>query len=103
MIIYKWSILELSQIDGKIATVKYRCEAKKNELSVITEGYWKFKKSYNFSPDLTEHLVSHWLDLDSQQGEKHLIKTRLDEQVQALENAENRNPPWKVETFKVTL
>lgn len=103
MTTYTWKISELTQADGKVATVKYRCEAQKGEHQVATEGYWKFRKSYDFSADLTEHLVSHWLDLDAQQGDKHLIKSRLDEQLQALENAENRDPPWKVETFKVTL
>lgn len=103
MTTYTWKISELTKANGKVESVKYRCEAKSGEHCVATEGYWKFRKAYDFSENLTEHLVSHWLDLDAQQGEKHLIKTRLDEQLQALENAENRDPPWKVETFKVTL
>ena len=103
MTTYTWKILEMIQANGKVETVKYWCEAKKGDFSVATEGYWKFRKFYDFADNLTEHLVSHWVDLDAQQGEKHLIKTRLDEQLEALENAENRNPPWKVETFKVTL
>lgn len=103
MTTYKWSISELSQSEGKVTQVKYRCEATKDDLMVATEGYWKFRKKNDFSPELSEHQVAHWVDLDAQEGDRHLIKTRLDEQLAALENAENCDPPWKVETFKVSL
>ena len=98
---YKWSISELLQADGKVVQVKYRCETACGR--VATEGYWKFRKKNDFSPELTEQQVAHWVDLDAQEGDRHLIKTRLDEQLAALENAENCDPPWKVETFKVSL
>ena len=103
MTAYNWKILELVQIDGKVGKVKYRCEASTEKHTVATEGNWKFRKKYDYSENLTEHQVAHWLDLDAQEGERHFIKTRLDEQLAALENAENRDPPWKVETFKVQL
>jgi hypothetical protein len=100
---YIWKIQELTQKDGKVHTVKYYVEAVTDKHTVATEGYWKFRTKYDYSDNLTEQQVAHWLDLDTQEGSRHLIKTRLDEQVAALENAENRDPPWKVETFKVTL
>ena len=100
---YKWKILELTKTDGKVGTVKYWCEASTEKHRVATEGNWRFRKKYDFSDNLTEHQVAHWLELDTQEGERNLIKTRLDEQLAALENGENRDPPWKVETFKVTL
>lgn len=100
---YKWKILELTQTDGKVASAKYRVEAVDGKNTVTTEGNWNFRTKYDFSEDLTEHQVAHWLELDTQESGRHLIKTRLDEQLAALENAENRNPPWKVETFKVQV
>jgi hypothetical protein len=103
MTAYNWKILELTQTDGKVAKVKYRCEASTEKHKVATEGNWKFRKQYEYSENLTEHQVAHWLEMDTQEGDRHLIKTRLDEQLEALENAENCDPPWKVETFKVQL
>lgn len=100
---YKWNILELAQKDGKVTKVKYRCEAFTEKHTVATEGNWTFRTSYDYSDNLSEHQVAHWLEMDTQEGDRHLIKTRLDEQLAALENAENRDPPWKVETFKVQL
>jgi hypothetical protein len=100
---YTWKILELAQKEGQIASVKYLVTGTKGELSVSTEGNWKFRTKYDYAENLTEHQVAHWLELDAQEGDRHMIKTRLDEQLAALENAESRNPPWKVETFKVTL
>ena len=103
MTTYTWKITELSQKDGKIESVKYWVQASKGSNTVTTEGNWKFRAKYEYSDNLTEHQVAHWLELDTQEGQKHLIKTRLDEQLAALENTESRDPPWKVETFKVTL
>lgn len=103
MITYTWKILELKTARQHIVEAKYFCEATKDGFKVATEGNWVFRKKPEIVKDLSEHLVSHWVDLDAQEGSRHLIKTRLDEQLQALENAENRDPPWKVETFKVTL
>jgi hypothetical protein len=100
---YSWKILELTQSDGKVASVKYRVEANNDKNTVATEGNWNFRKKYDFSENLTEHQVAHWLELDTQEADRHLIKTRLDEQLAALENAESRDPPWKVETFKVQV
>jgi len=100
---YSWKILELIQADGKVASVKYRVEANNGTNTVATEGNWNFRTKYDFSENLTEHQVAHWLELDTQEAGRHLIKTRLDEQLAALENAENRDPPWKVETFKVQV
>jgi len=88
MTTYKWKIFELTQSNGFVSHV---------------EGNWKFRKKYDYSENLTEHQVSHWLDLDTQEGERHLIKDRLAEQLKALDNTKSSDPPWKVETFKVKL
>ena len=103
MTTYNWKILELTTQENVILEVKYWCQAAKNDLKVETEGYWKFRSKREVFPDISESLVAHWLDLDAEENGHHLIKTRLDEQLESLENAENRDPPWKVETFKVTL
>jgi hypothetical protein len=53
--------------------------------------------------DTTEHQVIHWIDLDATQDGKHLIKYRLQEQLDALSSAATTKPPWAVDTFKVTI
>ena len=103
MTTYNWQITELRVDDGLVCQVKYHCEACEDNKKVATEGYWKFRKPYQITDNLTEHQVSHWLDLDAQKGERHLIKDRLAEQLKALDNTESIDPPWKVETFKVKL
>lgn len=100
---YSWKISEVKQVNNKVVGAKYYCQATDGKNTVATEGNWIFRKKSDFAEDITEHLVAHWIDLDAQDGNKHLIKSRLDEQLLALENQENNDPPWKVETFKVTL
>ena len=100
---FNWKITELRVDDGLVCQVKYHCEASEDNKKVATEGYWKFRKPYQIADNLSEHQVSHWLDMDAQEGERHLIKDRLAEQLKALDNTESIDPPWKVETFKVKL
>jgi hypothetical protein len=100
---FVWKISELTQQDGLIYSVKYWCQASDGQHTVATEGYWKFHGQYEFSNDLSEHQVSHWLDLDAIQNGRHLIKYRLQEQLDALRSATSTKPPWAVETFKVTI
>jgi len=103
MTAFNWKITELRVDNGLIFQVKYHCEVSNNGKSVSTEGYWKFRTPYKIDENLSEHQVSHWLDLDTQEGDRHLIKDRLAEQLKALDNTESCDPPWKVETFKVKL
>jgi hypothetical protein len=103
MTAFNWKITELRVDDGLVCQVKYFCEASNNGKTVATEGYWKFRKPYQIEDNLSEHQVSHWLDLDAQEGDRHLIRDRLAEQLEALDNTQSSDPPWKVETFKVKL
>jgi hypothetical protein len=100
---YQWSILETLIIDGALKSVKYWCEATDDKNSVQTEGNWKMLTQYMVDENTTEHQVIHWLDLDSTQDGKHLIKYRLQEQLDALSSEISTKPPWAVDTFKVTI
>ena len=103
MTTYKWSILETFIIDGKLESVKYWCQATDAQNSVETEGNWKMRTLHMMDDDTTEHQVAHWLDLDATQDGKHLIKYRLQEQLDALSSEITTKPPWAVDTFKVTI
>lgn len=101
MTTYNWKILELGQKNGRVTCVKYYCEATNNGFKVATEGNCKFKGNYEMHQNISEHQVLHWLEIDGEV--KQAVTKRLDEQLATLENTDNREPPWKVETFKVTL
>ena len=100
---YSWSILETLIIDGALISVKYWCKATDDENSVETEGNWKMRSAYLVDDETSEKQVVEWLDLDTTQDGKHLIKYRLQEQLDALKLAVKTKPPWIVETFKVTI
>jgi hypothetical protein len=103
MINYQVKILETFIVDGELISVKYWCKATDEKNSVETEGNWKMLISYTVDDDTTEHQVTHWLDLDATQDGKHLIKYRLQEQLDALSSVATTKPPWAVDTFKVTI
>jgi hypothetical protein len=103
MIQFEWKILETIIDDGALKAVKYRCKASDDQNTVETEGNWKMRTAHMVDAKTSEHLVSHWLDLDATQDGKHLIKYRLQEQLDALRSAKSTKPPWAVETFKVTI
>jgi hypothetical protein len=103
MINYQWKILETVIVDGILKSVKYWCKATNEQNSVETEGNWKMRTPHAITEDITEHQVIHWLDLDTTENDKHLIKYRLQEQLDALSSATTTKPPWAVDTFKVTI
>jgi hypothetical protein len=100
---YQLKILETLIIDGVLKSIKYWCKATNDKQSVETEGNWKMLTQHMVDEDTAEHQVIHWLDLDATQDGKHLIKYRLQEQLDALSSAATTKLPWAVETFKVTI
>ena len=103
MINYQWKIIETVIIDEILKSVKYWCKASDEKNSVETEGNWKMLIPHMVDEETTEHQVIHWLDLDAIQDGKHLIKYRLQEQLDALSLETTTRPPWAVDTFKVTI
>ena len=100
---FEWKILETVIEDGALKAVKYRCKASDDQNTVETEGNWKMRTAHTVDAETSEHLVAHWLDLDATQDAKHLIKYRLQEQLDALGSQVSTKPPWAVDTFKVTI
>jgi len=100
---YQSKILETVIVDGVLKSVKYWCKATDGKNSVETEGNWKMLTPHTVDEDTTEHQVLHWIDIETTQNDKHLIKYRLQEQLDALSSAATTKPPWAVDTFKVTI
>ena len=103
MTAFDWNILETVIDDGALMAVKYRCKASDGQNTVETEGNWTMLTPYQINQDTSEHLVAHWLDLDTTQTGRHLIKSRLQEQLDALRSPSSTKTPWAVDTFKVTI
>ena len=100
---FEWRILETVIDDGALKAVKYRCIASDDQNTVETEGNWKMRNPCVVDENISEHLVAHWVDLEATQDGKHLIKYRLQEQLDALKSEFSTKPPWAVDTFKVTI
>ena len=100
---FEWKVLETVIDDGVLKAVKYRCKAIEDGRSVETEGNWKMRTAHLIDADTSEHQVAHWVDLEATQDGKHLIKYRLQEQLDALRSPTSTKPPWAVDTFKVTI
>jgi hypothetical protein len=103
MTLFQWKILDAVIDDGILLAVKYRCKASDDQNTVETEGNWTMLTPRYVDQDTTEHLVAHWVDLDTTQTGRHLIKSRLQEQLDALKSNKTTRPPWAVDTFKVTI
>jgi hypothetical protein len=100
---FEWKILETVIEDETLKSVKYWCKALDGKNMVETEGNWKMRTAHIVDADTSEHQVAHWVDLEATQDGKHLIKYRLQEQLDALSSAATTKPPWAVDTFKVKL
>jgi hypothetical protein len=100
---FEWKILETISNDGALKAVKYRCKASDDQNTVETEGNWKMRLPFQINENTPESQVIHWLDLDASQDAKHLIKYRLQEQLDALGSQVSTKPPWAVDTFEVTI
>jgi len=103
MIKFEWKILETIIDNNALKAVKYRCKASDDQNTVETEGNWRMRTAHTVDAETSEHLVAHWVDLDATQDGKHLIKYRLQEQLDALKSKISTKPPWAVDTFKVTI
>ena len=103
MATFEWKILETIIADGALKAVKYRCVASDGQNAVETEGNWKMRTAHMVDENTSEHQVAHWVDLEATQDGKHLIKYRLQEQLDALKSQVSTKPPWAVDTFKVTI
>jgi hypothetical protein len=103
MTVFKWKIVETVIEGGILKRLKYWCQAADGFNVVETEGYWNMRLPYAINDNTPEEQVTQWLDVDATQDGKHLIKYRLQEQLDALRSPTSTKTPWAVDTFKVTI
>ena len=103
--ICQWSITGTQAQDGLILCAKYHVNAKEDDLSVETEGYWTFdspKLSVPFD-QVTEEMIVAWIEKETMRDGVCVIKSRLQEQLDSLSKSQFTPPPWQPQTFTVEM
>jgi len=100
---FTWKILEISAKDGVITHARYHVTASSEDKSVETEGNWYFDCPTAKIPfeQVTEEMVSNWIQTEAVKNGKCHITARLEEQLETLEN--KVIPPWQPQIFKVGM
>jgi hypothetical protein len=104
MITHKWKIHDIEATEGLITEVKYSVLARDIDLTVETEGYWKFGDPVLRKPllEVKEEDVIAWVRADSMREGVNIIESRLEEQLANLEK-DKVKLPWVAQVFTVNL
>jgi hypothetical protein len=104
MTTYKWKIHEIDATEGLITEVKYSVLARDIDLTVETEGYWRFGDPVLRKPllEVKEEDVIAWVRADSMREGVNIIESRLEEQLANLEK-DKVKLPWVAQVFTVNL
>ena len=105
MTTYKWSISNIEATGDLITSAKYHVCAVIDDVLVETEGNWFFTNLVMSTPFLqvTEQMVSDWIEADCIKDGVSVIKSRLDEQLALLIKSKSVVPPWKPQVFTPEL
>jgi ribosome-associated translation inhibitor RaiA len=98
---YTWSILDISAKDGLITHAKYKVELSDQDQIVETEGNWWFQGTEIKVPfdQVTEEMVASWIEQETMKDGVNLIKSRLEEQLNAIKNRKTVVAPWLPQVF----
>jgi hypothetical protein len=104
MTTYKWKIHEIDAIEGLITEVKYSVLARDIDLTVETEGYWRFGDPVLRKAllEVKEEDVIAWVKADSMREGVNIIESRLAEQLANLAK-DKVKLPWVPQVFTVNL
>ena len=102
---YVWKIEGLTAQDGLITHAKYRCTVSENGQSVSTEGNWWFNEPKIKVPfeQVSEEMVAGWIEQEAVKDGVCHIKSRLEQQLKALEAHKPVVAPWLPQVFKPEL
>jgi hypothetical protein len=104
MTTYKWKIHEIDATEGLITEVKYSVLARDIDLTVETEGYWRFGDPVLRKAllEVKEEDVIAWVKADSMREGINIIESRLAEQLANLAK-DKVKLPWVPQVFTVNL
>jgi hypothetical protein len=99
---YNWSILEIFG-DQTITKVRYLLKAKDENNTVETEGNHTFSEGSITTPlaEIKEQDLISALIKDTTQDEVNLIKSNLENQLEALKTSKKLAFPWEADTFTI--
>jgi hypothetical protein len=102
MITYTWSILEIFG-DQTISKVRYLLKAQDEQNTVETEGEHTFLKGTIIKPvsEIKEDDLTRWIEQDTTQDDVNLIKSNLENQLEALKTSKKIDFPWETNTFNI--
>lgn len=106
MTTFNWKILEISAEDGLITHAKYHVTATDEEDNKVeTEGNWWFEGKEATKPfaEVTEADVAEWIENETTQFGKNIIKSRLEEQLASLKGNRVVVAPWLPQIFTPNL
>lgn len=98
---YTWFILDISAKNDLITHAKYKVQLSDNNNIVETEGNWWFANPTLITPfnEVTEEMVASWIEQETMKDGINLIKSRLEEQLNMLNNDETVVAPWLPQVF----
>jgi len=101
---FVWKISELKGDDKAIYQAKYHLALIEDDLRIETEGYWDFDPKQATVPtsQVTEEMVTSWIDQGTTQNGVSSIKSRLIEQLESVKKQQEIALPWKPPTFKLS-
>ena len=101
---FVWKISELKGDDKAIYQAKYHLALIEDDLRIETEGYWDFdpKRATVPTSQVTEDMVTSWIDEGTTQNGVSSIKSRLIEQLESVKKQQEIALPWKPPTFKLS-
>jgi hypothetical protein len=104
MTTYKWKIHEIDANEGLITEVMYSVLARDIDLTVETEGYWRFGDPVLRKPllEVKEEDVIAWVKADCMREGVNIIESRLAEQLANLAK-DKVKLPWVPQVFTVNL
>ena len=101
---FVWKISELKGDAQAIFQAKYHVSLIEDDLRIETEGYWDFDAKQATVPtsQVTEEMVTNWIDQGTTQNGVSSIKSRLIEQLEAVKKQQEIALPWKPPTFRLS-
>lgn len=101
---FTWEITEVLSENEVLKSVKYQVTAKDGEKEVKTEGYCFLTLPPEvIFKDLLESELIEYLKRFYIQSDVNTIESRLNEQLEYLNQQTSNIPPWHIETFKVEV
>lgn len=99
-----WKITGLTRSNNGLESAHYYLIAKDGDNCVETQGEWTFSKPIDKVPfnELEERYIIQWIEEDASKEGINIIKSNLEQQLQAL-NSEKSILPWVKPTFKPNI